>query len=129
MSIALNSMSKFETRDLPTILEYVKRNSKIPRGLAFSLAALIEFYKGKRGKEEIKLADDENILEFYKNLWAKCDGSQKTLKAIVTTVLGYEKNWKMNLNEIPGLNDVVSEYLLDIEKVGIREAIKKFMQE
>ena len=44
-SIALNSVSKFKVRVLPSILEYVKRYNKTPKTLVFSLAKLIEFYK------------------------------------------------------------------------------------
>jgi tagaturonate reductase len=127
MSIALNSMSKFETRDLPSLLEYINRKNELPKKLVFSLAALIEFYKGKRGEEDIKLADDEDILDLYKNAWANYDGTEEGLKSIVTTVLGYEKNWKMNLNEIQGLTDAVTKYLISIEKLGIKEALKEVM--
>ena len=44
-SIALNSVSKFKVRVLPSILEYIKRYGKTPSTLVFSLAKLIEFYK------------------------------------------------------------------------------------
>ncbi len=44
-SIALNSVSKFKVRVLPSILEYIKRFGKTPKTLVFSLAKLIEFYK------------------------------------------------------------------------------------
>lgn len=127
MSIALNSMSKFETRDLPSLLEYLKRKGQLPKKLVFSLAALIEFYKGKRGEEDIKLADDEDILELYKTAWGSCDGTEAGLRTVVTTVLGYEKNWKMNLNEVQGLTDAVTNYLIKIEKLGIKEALKEVM--
>ena len=45
ISIALNSVSKFKVRVLPSILEYIKRYGKTPTTLVFSLAKLIEFYK------------------------------------------------------------------------------------
>lgn len=125
MSIALNSMSKFETRDLPSLLEYVNRKGVLPKKLVFSLAALIEFYKGKRGEETIKLADDADILDLYKSLWSNCDGTEKSLRNIVTSVLGYEKNWKQDLNKVPGLTDAVTNYLVKIEKLGMKEAIKE----
>jgi tagaturonate reductase len=127
MSIALNSMSKFETRDLPSLLEFAKRKGELPKKLVFSLAALIEFYKGKRGKEDIKLADDKDILDLYKELWTNCDGSQEAYRNLVTAVLAYEVNWKMNLNEINGLTDAVTENLMKIEKLGIKEALRVVM--
>ncbi|MDR3594130.1 tagaturonate reductase [Clostridium sp.] len=127
MSIALNSMSKYKTRDLPSLTEYLKRKGELPKKLVFSLAALIEFYKGKRDKEDIKLADDKDILELYKELWSKYDGGNQCLKDIVTSVLAYEKNWGMNLNEIPNLTDEVTRYLILIEKLGMKEAVKEVL--
>ncbi len=44
-SIALNSVSKFKVRVLPSILEYEKKFGKAPSNLIFSFAKLIEFYK------------------------------------------------------------------------------------
>ncbi|VYU67060.1 tagaturonate reductase [Clostridium butyricum] len=127
MSIALNSMSKYKTRDLPSLTEYLKRKGELPRKLVFSLAALIEFYKGKRGNEDIKLADDEHILELYKNLWSECDGSESGLKTLVTKVLAYDRNWDMDLNEIEGLTQAVTDNLILIEKVGMKEAVKSVL--
>ncbi|MFR2889614.1 MAG: tagaturonate reductase [Clostridium butyricum] len=127
MSIALNSMSKYKTRDLPSLTEYLKRKGELPRKLVFSLAALIEFYKGKRGNEDIKLADDEHILELYKNLWSECDGSESGLKTLVTKVLAYDRNWGMDLNEIEGLTQVVTDNLILIEKAGMKEAVKSVL--
>ncbi|NMF06779.1 tagaturonate reductase [Clostridium beijerinckii] len=125
MSIALNSLSKYKTRDLPSLTEYLKRKGALPKKLVFSLASLIEFYKGKRGDEDIQLTDDEDILELFKKLWEKYDGTKEGLNKIVTSVLAYEKNWGSNLNGIPNLTDEVSRYLEIIEKVGMKEAIKE----
>ncbi len=44
-SIALNSVSKFSVRVLPTILEYKEKNGNYPKTLSMSLAYLIYFYK------------------------------------------------------------------------------------
>ena len=44
-SIALNSVSKFKVRVLPSILEYIKRFGKNPETLLFAFAKLIELYK------------------------------------------------------------------------------------
>ncbi|WP_027624245.1 tagaturonate reductase [Clostridium lundense] len=127
MSIALNSMSKFETRDLPSLLQYVNINNELPSKLVFSLAALMEFYKGNRNGENINLVDNKDILVLYKEAWANYDGSKESLRNLVQTILGYEKNWKMNLNKVKGLTDKVTEYLFYIENEGITEAIKRVM--
>ena len=44
-SIALNSVSKFKVRVLPSILEYEKKHGEAPKTLLFSFGKLIEFYK------------------------------------------------------------------------------------
>ncbi len=44
-SIALNSVSKFKVRVLPSILDYERKYGYGPKSLLFSFAKLIEFYK------------------------------------------------------------------------------------
>ena len=124
MSISLNSWAKFETRVLPSILEYIKRKNAVPKHLSFSLAATIAFYKGERNGEAIALKDDADLLELLQNAWSKFDGSDASVKAVVTTVLAYEKNWKLDLNTVAGLTDAVTAHLVNIQKLGMKEAIK-----
>ncbi len=44
-SIALNSISKFSVRVLPTMKEYREKFGQNPKGLCFALASLVAFYK------------------------------------------------------------------------------------
>ena len=60
-SIALNSVSKFSVRVLPTILEYKEQNGVYPEVLSMSLAYLIYFYKNNTPN------DAEDVIEFMKN--------------------------------------------------------------
>lgn len=60
-SIALNSVSKFKVRVLPSILEYIKRYGKMPQTLIFSFAKLIDFYRTDMTN------DDKDICEFMKH--------------------------------------------------------------
>lgn len=60
-SIALNSVSKFSVRVLPTILEYKEQNGVYPKALSMSLAYLIYFYKNDTPD------DAEDVIEFMKN--------------------------------------------------------------
>jgi tagaturonate reductase len=45
LAIALNSVSKFKVRVLPSILEHWEKHQTLPKALTFSLAALIAFYR------------------------------------------------------------------------------------
>ena len=124
MSISLNSWAKFETRVLPSILEYIKRKNAIPQKLTFSLAATIAFYRGKRGEADIALNDDAALMTLLKDAWSKYDGSDASLKIVVSEVLGYDKNWKLDLNTIPGLTDTVTTHLTNIINKGMQQAVE-----
>lgn len=89
MSIALNSVTKFKTRDLPTLVENIEAG-KFPKHVLFSLAALMAFYRGKRGDQDIALKDDEWALEFFKSEWANFDGSKEACLKITKDFLGLE---------------------------------------
>ncbi|WP_026478430.1 tagaturonate reductase [Alkaliphilus transvaalensis] len=127
MSIALNSMSKFETRVLPSILEYKKRKNALPQKLVFSLASLISFYKGERDGVPIALSDDQDILEMFATLWNNNDGSEEALYNLTKEVLGAERIWKMDLNEVEGLTDAIASQLVKIEKSGLKIALQEMM--
>ncbi len=60
-AIALNSVSKFKVRVLPSILEYIKRFGKMPETLLFAFAKLVEFYKTDMTN------DDPDVVEFMRN--------------------------------------------------------------
>lgn len=73
-SIALNSVSKFSVRVLPTILEYKEKYGTFPQGLTLSLAYLICFYKNdapQDSEEVIQIMKKNSIEEILKNssLW------------------------------------------------------------
>jgi tagaturonate reductase len=127
MSISLNSISKFEARVLPTLLRYLDIKGELPRKLIFSLAALIKFYSGKNGDNDIKLSDNGEILELFKENWDNYDGTEASLRELVINILGYSKAWKMDLNNVSGLTNAVTDYLIRIEKVGMEKAIKEVL--
>ena len=75
-AIALNSVSKFKVRVLPSILEYVKRYNEMPKTLIFSFAKLIEFYKTSTPNDAPEVVDyirTHGIREILSNesLWGE----------------------------------------------------------
>ena len=88
-SIALNSVSKFKVRVLPSILEYIKRFNKMPETLLFAFAKLIDFYRTDMTN------DAKDICEFMKT-------------ATVEEILKKEEYWGEDLSF---LKDEVLKYV------------------
>lgn len=127
LSIALNSVSKFRARVLPTLLEYLRRNDGLPPVLTFSLAALIAFYRvrreedggyvGLRGGQPYRVADDEPVLRFF------ADHAAEEAAVLARAALTNADFWGEDLTAVPGLEGAVAEALRGIEARGAREAM------
>lgn len=100
LSIALNSVSKFRARVLPTILEYKESRGVYPQGLCFSLAALIAFYRTNEAN------DGEDIMAFMKT-------------ASVSDILKKDEYWGQDLSD---MLPVVEQWYHMIEDKGIGKA-------
>ena len=119
-SIMLNSFPKYKTRDLPGLKTYLERKGELPKGLVLGLAAIITYYKGgMRGDVEIVPNDDAAIIALLKELWATGD-----VRKVAEGVLAAEFIWGENLNEIPGLTDLVTADLEQIQNEGMRSAVR-----
>jgi tagaturonate reductase len=118
-SIALNSVSKFKIRDLPSLIDFANSKGFLPKRLVFSLASLITFY----GDEKMPLNDDTAVLEFFKRLWSGFNG--ENFGMIAKNALGQKDFWGMDLNEIPNLTKTTAKYIEKIKKSGIKEALKE----
>ena len=113
--IALNSTAKWKARVMPSLVEYAKREGKLPRCLTFSFAAYAEFCR--KGGEAVR--DDEWVLEFYKEHAG--DGAAAFARAVVTN----ERMWDGKLAAIEGFEAAVAAALERIEAVGMYEAMKE----
>ena len=122
LSIALNSVTKYKTRILPSVLQNLEANV-FPKLSLFSLAALIAFYRGQRGDQQIPLNDDQWALDFFKAQYANFDGSKEACKRIVEAFLGLENHWEVNLNNLEGVTDFVANCLYEIFTKPMREAL------
>ena len=119
-SIMLNSFPKYKTRDLPGLKTYLERKGELPKGLVLGLAAIITYYKGgKRGDVDIVPNDDAAIVSLLQELWSSCD-----VRKVAEGVLAAEFIWGENLNDVPGLTDLVAADLDIIQNEGMRAAVK-----
>ena len=116
ISIALNSVSKYKARVLPSLLEYYKRNGCLPEILTLSFAALVVFYRG----DGYKVSDDEEIVKFFKEQWGKCDTKQ-----LAEVICARKDYWGLDLNELPGFAEKVTFFLEEISSKGIKKVVEK----
>ncbi|MNK76775.1 Altronate oxidoreductase [compost metagenome] len=121
--IALNSVSKFKVRVLPSLLGYYKANKKLPVNLTFSLASLIRFYKGTWNGQSLPVKDGEDITTFFDGLW-KSDDYEK----IARLTLQNKGFWDQDLTEIPGLTKAITIALEEIDSNGIEAGFAKFQE-
>lgn len=123
MSISLNSISKYKTRVLPSVLEFVKIKNELPSNLLFSLAALITFYEGDRNGTAIALKDDVKVLAFFKETWKK-----NNIKEVAEKVLSNIDFWGTDLTKIDGLQEEVTKHLEAINTNGMQTALNEFVK-
>ncbi len=120
-SIMLNSFPKFKTRDLPALKTYLGRKGSLPRCIVLGLAAICTYYKGGlRGNDLITPNDAPEILALLKSLWATNNPAE-----VAKGVLGAaDLIWGEDLNKIPGLTEMLTEFLDKIQKDGMRGAVE-----
>jgi len=123
MSISLNSIAKFKTRVLPSILEYQKRKNSLPEKLVFSFASLIAFYKGEVNGKTIAVNDDQEVLEFIQTNWQSYNGKVDSLTVIVNAILSNQGFWGQDLTEVKGLAEKIVENLNDILGKGMQAVL------
>lgn len=127
-SIMLNSFPKFETRDLPGLKTYLERKGQLPKGLVLGLAAIITYYKGgtRADGAPIQPNDAQEIMDLLTQLWAT-GNTRKVAEGVLGATDIIWKESKQNLNEIPGLTDMVEGFLNDIQSKGMIETVKSIL--
>ena len=132
LSIALNSVSKWRARCMPSFLGYIEKTGKLPKHLTFSLAALMAFYQGTeirdkalighRNGEEYNIMDDAAVLEFF------AVNSTKPSKEFAHGFLSNLDFFGQDLTQIEGLEDTVAAYLDEIAEKGMRKTMEDNFQ-
>jgi tagaturonate reductase len=136
ISIALNSVSKWQVRVLPTVKDYAREHGKAPKLLSFSLAALLNFYHGSydaageysglRDGKTYPIKDNADVLTTLAESWrgwsAGADAS-----GLVRGVLADARLWGEDLTAIPGMAEQVSAAVNRINAVGVKAAIAELL--
>lgn len=131
ISIALNSVSKWTVRVLPTVKDYAAKHGKAPAGLSFSLAALLDFYRGKfvangdyegaRQSGAYPIKDNADILAIMNAAWENSSDCAK----VAAVLLADARLWGEDLTAVPGLAEQAAAALARIRAVGVKAAMSE----
>lgn len=102
-SIALNSVSKFKVRVLPSLLAYKNVKGEWPNNLTYSFASLIMFYNPEVG---CPINDDEAYCKFFAKVW-----DSGNTEEVVQQTLSNTDFWGEDLTKHAGLVEKVTEQL------------------
>lgn len=132
LSIALNSASKWVVRVLPTVEDWVMYGKPAPDGLAFSLAALLWFYRGQRaaggaiGRRDrgaYSIRDDAHVLDIMVAAWA--GAAPGVASATARRLLAEPRLWGKDLTTVGDLSVKVETAIAAIEDAGVRSALAR----
>jgi tagaturonate reductase len=136
LSIALNSVSKYRVRVLPSLLEYGAAHGRLPPVLTFSLAALLAFYRGTevrdgglhaaRAAGQYTVRDEPEVLAACAEAWRAFE-SHRSPEAVCRGLLARADFWGEDLAARSLLVDVVSAHLADILRGGVGQAIRALL--
>ena len=112
-SIALNSISKWKARDLPSFVDCYNRNHQAPKYLTIGFAYLVNMYRNIElvnnkyichlPSRDIEVKDEKKYLTYFVN---------KT----VHDFLSDKSIWGIDLTSFEKFETIINNYLIDIKK-------------
>ncbi len=118
-SISLNSLSKWEARNYPTVKDNWFKAGKVAEHECMSFAALIAYYSPKSGFEP---DDTAEFVAYIRNNW-----NSEDLEGTVSRIVKESGIFTVDFSEVPGFIPTVAKYLKDIEELGMKAALDKFL--
>lgn len=106
--IAMNSLSKFRVRLLPSIAWYVEQGLAVPEQLTFALAGLIRYYRILRNEDgsftgtnfagaSYTVRDNAIELARMADIWQEANAAGETIATTVHRLLAEEMFWGQSL--------------------------------
>lgn len=121
--ISLNSLSKWEARNYPTLSDNYKVGKDAPLTL-FSFAALLVLYSEKSAAPGFVPNDNPAFVEFIRSRF-----NPEDIAGWVNAVVNHTDMWNTNLYEIPSVGEKVTLYIQRILAKGMSDALCETMNE
>lgn len=118
-SISLNSLSKWEARNYPTLRDNWVKAGKIAKHECMTFAALMAYYSPKSGFEP---DDTPEFVQYIRTHWDSAN-----LEETVTKIVAQSGIFTVDFSEIEGFVPTVAQYIKEIEELGMAAALKNFL--
>ena len=116
LTIALNSMTKYKTRVLPSAIGTYEKTGKLPKHALFSLACWFNMYSFRNEDGSLLIKDDPEFLEMWEYL------SDASAEEIVDKVMSL-KHWEYDFDKMEGAKKFVTECLASIKQKGVEATL------
>ncbi len=118
-SISLNSLSKWEARNYPTLKDNWFKKGAIAKHECMTFAALMAFYSPNSG---FAPDDTPEFIEYIRSNWDSND-----IESTITKIVKQSGIFTVDFSEVEGFITTVSQYIIDIESLGMTAALQKFL--
>ncbi|MDP4206849.1 MAG: tagaturonate reductase, partial [Bacteroidota bacterium] len=127
-SIALNSLSKWVTRNEPSLVDYYHKTGKAPQCLTLSLAALILYYRGSYQGKSFTPQDDAINIQVMDQAWEKYN-THHSIHLLLKDIFENGSWWNKNLlKEIPELSAALEQCIKELLNNPAKDVISKIAQ-
>ena len=109
LTIALNSMTKYKTRVLPSAIATYEKTKKLPKHALFSLACWFNMYSLRNEDGSLLIKDDPEFIEMWEGL------KDASAEEIVDKVMSL-KHWEYDFDQMEGAKEFVTKCLKSIKK-------------
>ncbi|WP_379155773.1 tagaturonate reductase [Paenibacillus sp. sgz5001063] len=132
--IAMNSLSKFRVRLLPSLTYYMEQDMPIPEQLVLGLAGLLRYYRVKPAEDgaytgislvqqAYTVRDDASALKIMAEIWDLVESAGATMEDIAGRLLDEEKLWGRSLKGWKGLSREVAIWFMRWEREPVMETV------
>ncbi|OJU35284.1 MAG: altronate oxidoreductase [Bacteroidales bacterium 45-6] len=120
--ISLNSISKWEARDYPTVYDNFKKGDKLAKLTLFSFAALLVLYTGQSEAKGFTPNDTKEFLDFIQSSFDK-----NNIEGWVTGIVENKTIWKEDFTQVAGFTEEVAKDVRLILEKGMLAALKTIL--
>ena len=116
LTIALNSMTKYKTRVLPSAIATYEKTGQLPKHALFSLACWFNMYSFRNEDGTLLIKDDPEFIEMWEGL------SSASAEEITDKVMSL-KHWEYDFDKMEGAKQFVCKCLASIKEKGVEATL------